>query len=178
MATLITRIEPATKARFRGMAQARGLTESELLRAVVLAVTGEDQTPKPSAPTNPAPDEPSRMTMRLPRRLLEATKARAKSQGMAPSRWVVALVQSNLNRLPVMTEEQVLDLRASNRELAALGRNLNQIAKALNESFHQSDRVKLDQLAELAAAIEQQKQTIRALVRASQQSWGAADGAD
>ena len=180
MATLIARVEPATKTRFRAMAQARGLSESELLRAVVLAVTGEDSLPSPATPDRPAPEttESNRMTVRLPRFLLDATQARAKSQGMAPSRWVAALVQSNLSRQPVMTEAELLELRASNRELAAIGRNLNQVAKALNESFHQSDRVKIETLNALAASLEQQRQSIRDLVRASQQTWGASDGAD
>ncbi|MEY3201972.1 MAG: hypothetical protein RIR70_1522 [Pseudomonadota bacterium] len=178
MPTLIARVEPATKARFRAMATARGLTESELLRAVVLAVTGEDQPPAPATPATAEASEAGRLTVRLPRFLLDATKSRAQSQGMAPSRWVAALVQSNLASKPVLTAGELMELRASNRELAALGRNLNQIARALNESFHQTDRIKLETLDGLAQAIEHQRQTIRALVRASQQAWGVGDGAD
>lgn len=173
MPVLKTLVEPETKARFQSMATMRGLSESELLRAVVLAVT--DPEPAAAAPIKPdlKRAEVERMTLRLPRFLMEATKARAKSKGMAPSRLVAALVQSNLAGQPVMTDAELAELRASNRELAALGRNLNQIAKALNETFYETERVRLDKLAELSQAITANRAAIRVLVRSSQNAWEA-----
>jgi iron-sulfur cluster repair protein YtfE (RIC family) len=92
---------------------------------------------------------------------------------MAPSRLVAALVQSNLMRAPVMSAAEIAALQESNRELAAIGRNVNQIAKAINEAFHHTERVRLDKLVELAQAIQENRATIRALVRASQNAWNA-----
>jgi hypothetical protein len=40
-----------------------------------------------------------------------------------------------------MTDQELAVLQASDRELAAIGRNINQIAKALNEAFHETERV-------------------------------------
>lgn len=178
MPVLKTLVEPGTKARFRSMAKARGLSESELLRAVILAVTGEDNgTDQPIEPDAEKVDT-ARMTVRMPRFLMEGTKARAKSKGMAPSRWVTALVQSNLTRQPVMSDDELAGLLASNRELAAIGRNLNQIARALNEAFHETERVKLEKLAELRQVITENRLAVRALVRASQNAWESDDGAD
>ena len=97
---------------------------------------------------------------------------------MAPSRWVTALVQSNLTRQPVMSDDELAGLLASNRELAAIGRNLNQIARALNEAFYETERVKLEKLAELRQVITENRLAVRALVRASQNAWEADDGAD
>lgn len=83
MPVLKTVVEPETKTRFRSMAKARGLSESELLRAVVLTVTGQDNDA--DTPTEPDAEkvEIDRMTVRMARFLLEATKERARSKGMA-----------------------------------------------------------------------------------------------
>jgi hypothetical protein len=106
---------------------------------------------------------------------MEEVKDRAKMKGMASSRWISSLVQSNLMRQPVLVEEQVLMLEASNRELAALGRNLNQIAKALNVAFHETDKLKLEHLSSLKEAINTNRETIKELVRASRGVWGKPD---
>ncbi len=160
------------------MAKARGLSESEFLRAVILAVTGEDgDADQPIEPDAKKADT-ARMTVRMPRFLMEATGTQAKIKGMAPSRYVAALVQSNLLRQPVLTDDELAGLRASNRELAAIGRNLNQIARTLNDAFHETERVKIEQLAQLRDTIVKQRAAVSAVVRASQKSWATDDGAD
>jgi len=160
------------------MAKARGLSESELLRAVILAVTGEDADADQPIETDAGRADTERVRLRLPRFLMDGVRAKAKAKGMAPNRWVGALVQSNLLRQPVMTDTELAGLLASNRELAAVGRNINQIARALNEAFHETERVKIERLAQLRDAIVKQRAAVRALVRASQESWIADDGAD
>jgi hypothetical protein len=172
MPVLKALVEPATKASFGQVARARGLSESELLRALVLAEIGQG-VPAAPALAEPAPErtDPERLTVRLPAFLLDAVKARGAACGMAASRWIAALVQSNLRRHPVLTDDELAAVQAANRELAAVGRNLNQIARALNEAVQGSERVRLDTLAELAAVVERDRQAIRALVRASRQAW-------
>ena len=171
MPVLKTLVAAEIKSRFRNMAKVRGLSESELLRVVVLAVTGqEDHSEKPVAP-DPEDADTDRMTVRMPRFLMNATKSRAAAKGMAPSRFVTALVQSNLTKQPVMTDAELAVLQGSARELAAIGRNINQMAKAINEAFYETERVRLNALAELSQAIKENRTAIRALVRASQNAW-------
>ena len=177
MLVLKTLVETETKTRFRNLAKTRGLSESELLRSVVLVVTGQDAADQPIKP-KAENTELERMTVRLPGFLMEAAKQRGKSKGMAASRWVAALVQANLTGKPVMTDKELAVLQASNRELAAIGRNINQIAKALNEAFHETERVRLDTLAALNQSITENRAAIRSLVRASQQAWEAENGVD
>ncbi|KWF77594.1 hypothetical protein WL93_26650 [Burkholderia diffusa] len=170
---LKARVEPEIKAAFIRRAKMRRMTESELLRAVVMAEIGQGSTtPEPIEP-EPEKSDTDRLTVRLAAFLLEAVKQRAKARGMAPSRWIAALVQSNVTALPVLTEAELAAVLAANRELAAIGRNINQIARSLNEAFHETERVRLDKLAELAAIIAGDRQTIRELVRASKQAWRA-----
>lgn len=177
MPVLKTLVETEIKTRFRNMAKARGLSESELLRAVVLAATGQDKGTE--QPTQPDPDnaEADRMTVRMPRFLMEATKARAKTKGMAPSRWITALVQSNLTGKPVMSDAELAVLQACARELVATGRNINQIAHAINlaNTIHPGSFEKswlpLEKLEEVRIIVAKNRAAIRVLVRASQSAW-------
>lgn len=171
MPVLKTLVDPEIKTRFHNMAKARGLSESELLRAIVLAATGGEKDSDQAINPDAKKVEANRITVRMPRFLMEATKERAKLKGMASSRWIAALVQSNLTRKPLMTHEQLIELQASNRELAAIGRNINQIAKAINEAFFETERIRLDKLAELQKAIMENRAAVRSLVRASQNAW-------
>lgn len=173
MPVLKTLVEPEIKKRFQSIAKAQGMSESELLRAVALVVTGQNNSDEQLVEPSAEKADINRMTVRLARFLMEGVNARAKIKGMAPSRWVAVLVQSHLIGQPVMTDDELAALKASNRELAAIGRNINQIAKVLNETFHETERVKLEKLAELSQTIEKNREAIRALVRASQNSWEA-----
>ena len=112
MPVLKTLVEAETKMRFRNLAKTRGLSESELLRSVVLVVTGQDATDQPIKP-EAENSELERMTVRLPGFLMDAAKQRGKAKGMAASRWVAALVQANLTGKPVMTDKELAELQAS-----------------------------------------------------------------
>jgi Na+/phosphate symporter len=83
------------------------------------------------------------------------------------------MIQSNLTKQPVMTGEELNALQATNRELVAIGRNLNQVAKSLNQAFHETERGRLDYLKELKQAINKNINEIRNLVRVSKNSWSA-----
>ncbi|KVW85963.1 plasmid mobilization relaxosome protein MobC [Burkholderia cepacia] len=52
--------------------------------------------------------------------------------GFALSRFLVAMVRAQITSHPQLGDREVAALEASNYQLAAIGRNLNQIARALN----------------------------------------------
>ena len=70
-----------------------------------------------------------------------------------------------------MTKKELAVLRESNRELAAIGRNVNQIARTLNESFYKVESVRLEKLEELRKEIIENRKAIQALIRASENVW-------
>ncbi len=177
MPVLKTIVEDTTKQDFKDLCVKRGLSESEQLRSLVVAATQQAlaQPSQGSAPTiqlDGSNADLDRMTVRMPAFVLDGAKDRARTQGMAPSRWVAALVQSNLTAQPVMTDVEVEALLASNRELAAVGRNLSQVVRALNASDLEADRAHLEMLTELGAVVTSNRSEIRRLVRASRQAWG------
>lgn len=128
-----------------------------------------------TAPTGVAAEpeaaEIARITVRLPAFLKRAVVQRAKAAGMSMGRWVSCLVQSNLMRAPVLTDTELAAVTASRRELAAVGRNINQIARALNDAPHEIVRIRLEKLAELAAVLNETRASISALVRSSNGVW-------
>jgi hypothetical protein len=171
--TIIARVDPAAKKAFAVRAKQRRMTQSELLRALILTELG--LIAPPSHPVVAEAENVSQrsINVRLAGFLLAAAKDRAAARRMSTSRWIASLVQSNLIRDPVLTEPELLAVQAASRELAAIGRNLNQIARRLNDAFYETERVRIDLLSDLAESIKQERQAIRALVRASKQGWEA-----
>ena len=178
MTVLKTRVAPEFKARFNNAAKAMGLTESEFLRrAAEAAMAGPAAGAIPAAALDPDDAALVQVTIRMANFLLKAVKARAKANEMAPSRWITALVQSNVTQYPVVKVSDGLALEANERQLAALGRNLNQIAKSMNfaNSVNPGSFTKewmpMNRLDHVQADIENTRLVIRALVRTSGNVW-------
>ncbi|TKB23511.1 MobC family plasmid mobilization relaxosome protein [Desulfopila sp. IMCC35006] len=174
MPVLKTLVDEETKAKVVKTTKSLGLSESEFLRVIISEIIESDKESehKISEKTDEILTTTlARITVRMPTFVIQKAKKRAEKKKMALSRWIAALVQSNLLRQPVHNEREILILQASNRELAAIGRNINQIAKTLNESFYKTEAVRIDMLAELTKAIEKNKTSIDSLIRASQNVW-------
>lgn len=174
------RIDPLKRASFKRLAARHRATESKFLLALVDLALEEFEAKGAAQPAAPVVDlsAPDRMTVWLSSLLKENTKARAKSKNMSTSRFVSSLLRAHLERQTTFTDKELAVLRASNRELAAIGRNINQIARALNEAFYETERVKLDALADLKRKIEAHRERVDALIAASRNTWEAGDVAD
>ncbi len=180
MPILRARVDEELKSLFLHKAEALNLSESELLRKVILEFFAQeknkDKVEVEDVLTAVEPEAENavneKMTIRLPRFLVDAAKEKAKAKGMATSRWIAALLQSSLMQKPVMVDQELTELRANIRELNAIGRNINQMARALNESKINTDKVKLDNLDLLRNYLDRNIAFVRGLVRASQKAWG------
>lgn len=171
MPVLKTMVDPAVKTAFKERASSLSLSESDLLRVVVIdAMARSGKTPAAVLP-NPDDADIDRMSLRMAAFMLKNVKKRAKAVGMSANSWVASLVQSNLMRDPVMLDEEVEVLRACNRELAAIGRNLSQIVRAMNDNCNETDRLKSQLIDELQEAISDNRAAIHALVRARNRAW-------
>lgn len=172
--TLITRIGQCEKSQFEVIAKHRNLSPSELLRRLILVEIGKNEAFDTVKPV-PQRVGTTRLTIRLAEFLMDSVKLRAESKGMANSRWISALVQSHISNAPVATEKEAMMLRAIVRELSAIGRNVNQIARHLNATPNDNWQVDLDALSELPKKIEIAKQKIRIVLKATWQGWGVED---
>ena len=168
---LRARVDIHVEEAFAALAKQRGIKTSDLLRSLVLAEVGAGGPPIGHVKPEPENSEVNELRVRLPAFLFDAAKARAKMRGMPPGRWAAALVQSNLSRHPFLNDDEINSVNMTNRELAAVNRNINQIALRLNEAFYDTERVRIDSLAELTNNIVRTRNVIRVLVRTSRQGW-------
>ena len=100
---------------------------------------------------------------------------------MKSAQWVSSLVQSSLMTTPVLTDQEVEVVSWANRELAAVGRNLNQIARSMNraeligESFTKNEVLTLEGINQVNANVRKLRDMMLRLVAARHRAWGVDD---
>ena len=92
---------------------------------------------------------------------------RATARGMPSATYVSVLVRSHLRNLAPLPKEELLALKRSVAELGAIGRNLNQIARAANQGGKPAGPGREDLKAMLRVA-EGLRDHVKALLRANQ----------
>ena len=177
---LKTRVPVETKALIRAAAEREYVTESIWFRRAIehalLAQSGENA----SSPPRPFRDrrgqgrerhgEGTRLYVRLrpDDRLL--LRERASVRGMATATYVSVLVRAHLRNLTPIPKDELVALKRSVAELGAIGRNLNQIARAANGG----DRVVGPAREDLRAIIkvcEALRDNVKGLIRANVNTW-------
>lgn len=154
--------------------EASGMTRYAYALKLVKDATQKRRDPATIVAKEPAGDfKMVTATITIPDFIERAVAARAKANGMKRSPYIAAVLQAQTLKKPVMRHNELQAVLQSQRELAAIGRNLNQVARALNERFTETDKLKLGMLNDLKIAIEKQQDAISDLVRASRRSWRA-----
>lgn len=177
------RVPLDVKLRVSVAAKRRYLTESAWLRSLVmrelesLASAGTEGIVVPSAaasgpcrPKERAKTCSNRVYIRLrpdDRLLLDA---RAEARGMRPATFVSVLTRSHLRRLAPLPKDELLELRRSIGELAAIGRNINQIARAANTGGRLPSTVR-EEFRAMLTICEALREHTKALLIANLRSW-------
>ncbi len=129
------RVAPATKAALRAAAHRQQLTESALLKRMLLVLLSDaasvTEPQLTMGPGLPHIQRRARLSVRLTGddRILLIERARAR--GMAPASYVSTLIRAHLRAVTPIPTEDLRSLRAASAEVAAFGRNINQIAREL-----------------------------------------------
>lgn len=97
---------------------------------------------------------------------------RAAARGMRPATYVSVLTRAHLRSLAPLPKEEFLALKRSIGALAAIGRNINQIAKAANEGGRLPGSVRVEFRAMLKIC-EALKDNTKALLKANETSWSS-----
>lgn len=113
----------------------------------------------------------------LPKFIIDAVSDRAKALEMAKSRYIGALIQSQVTAMPVFTDTELAALVKCNDQLWKIGININQLARHFNEArlagnVSSFDPIKYDVFLSLKKELKQSRQAIRELIRASRGVWG------
>lgn len=173
MPRLTAHVDQATKDAWATLAKERGISESALLAAVVAAAAGQLGKLDLSGYTNrERGGERAKIDLRLRPSEDQAVRAAAATAGL-PSRqaWIIALIRARLMNIPTPSADELDALRESNRQLAAIGRNLNQLAHAVNIDFRHRTSLTGQTLAELRDAIHEQQRSVTKLVRNALGRW-------
>jgi len=167
---LSTWVSNEAKQRFATAAARQSLSESALLKRLVeqmLASAEVDDVAGPIAPPDP---RTARLTVRLVPEDRALLRERATARSMPAATYVSVLVRSHLRRLAPLPDRELSCLQASIRELAAVGRNLNTMARLLQQDARQALPGMQEVLAMLRIC-EALRDHVRALVKANLTSW-------
>ena len=165
------RVTSDQKALVRRLAEREGINESTLVKQlleVVLRTSALAGLPPLSVQDKVNRD--ARLYVRLAPEDLILLKERAAARGMASATYVSLLVRSHLQDIAPLPKAEYLALKESIVELAAIGRNLNQIARAL----HQGGRPALPARAEVVLMLKiavTVRDQFKALLSANERSW-------
>ena len=96
---------------------------------------------------------------------------------MRPATYVAVLTRSHLRRLAPLPKDELLALRRSIGELAAIGRNLNQIAKAANDGGRLPGSAR-EEFRAMLKVCEALRDNTKALLKANVTSWESGHGED
>jgi hypothetical protein len=168
-AHLSTWITTGAKQRFSAAARHLGLSESALLRRLVLQLLATaTEAPFPLAAPDRAPD--ARITVRLVPEDRALLRERAAARAIATSTYVSILVRAHLRRLAPLPDRELAALKATTAELAALGRNLNATAGLIRTPDQGAGPTREDLFA-IVRACEALRDHTRGLMRANLVSW-------
>jgi hypothetical protein len=117
----------------------------------------------------------SRVYIRLRRDDRLLLSARAEARGMRSATYVSVLTRSHLRRLAPLPKDELLALRRSIGELAAIGRNINQIAKVANEGGRLPGSVR-EEFRAMLTICEALRDNTKALLKANLASWATGHG--
>ena len=167
---LSTWVSNEAKQRFATAAARQSLSESALLKRLVeqmLASAEIDDVAEPVAPLDP---RDVRLTVRLVPEDRALLRERAAARTMPAATYVSVLVRSHLRRVAPLPDRELSSLQASVRELAAIGRNLNTMARLLQQDARQAVPGRQEVLAMLRVC-EALRDHVRALIKANLVSW-------
>lgn len=172
MPFLNARVDDDTKQAWRALAKALGRSESELLKQAVQAVlkANPGEGGRANEP-NEAPVRDGSIRLPLKGHELEAIERAARLLGWRRNRWLVNLIRTHLLREPRPTDQELAVLHRSSAELLAVGRNLNQIARAMHRDDRYKESVTVERLDELRRVITEHMGRTQDLLEEMENRW-------
>jgi predicted HicB family RNase H-like nuclease len=166
------RVTPEVKAAFASVAQQQGMSESALLKQLlnVIVARGGESRAGNHGPSMEAPCRGTRFSVRIrpdDRRLL---CERAVARSMKPATYVSTLIRSHLKKIAPVPKKELEALMQVINELGAVGRNLNQIARAINQGSRAAGPNR-DELRAILKACAGLRDHVRELLKANMESW-------
>lgn len=98
-----------------------------------------------------------------------AVEERSNLEQCSQRRWIIDAIRAGLTREPQFGIKEIDALGESNYQLLAIGRNLNQIAKAINAGY--PDKSAIESIKQLRNIIDFHTDKVSSAIRASLERW-------
>lgn len=182
--TLKAHVSPEIKLRARAVADRDFLSEAAWLKSLVLreiravdsSQAGESKTSagtgfgREKRVANRGKDGGKPMLVRLRNEDRLLLDARAEARGMRAATYASVLLRSHMRQLTPLPKDELLALKRSISLLAAIGRNINQIAKSANHGGRVPESAGGEFRAMLKICVALRDNT-KALLKANETSW-------
>jgi hypothetical protein len=180
---LKARVSPEIKLQAKAVAEREFLSETAWLKRLVLreiracdeARSGERDLGRVGPVHTPGREaggtsggKPILVRLRSEDRLL--LDARAEARGMRSATYVSVLIRSHLRMIPPLPKNELLALKRSIAELATIGRNINHIAKAVNEGGRAPASVR-EEFRAMLKICEALRDNTKDLLKTNEISW-------
>ena len=177
---LKTRVTAEVKAAFIAHAKAQGWTEARLFELIVEAFL-QRHPPALELVDSPESQKLEGVKSAVVHVRLSQFEYRELERLGAVRHWkrgtyLAYLFHVHLTGQPRFSEGEMLALREATSQLSALGRNVNQIARALNTSLDEAHLAMAVPFEQMKALIDQERASVKDLVRANLKSWGVTHG--
>jgi hypothetical protein len=182
--TLKAHVSPDIKLQAKAIAEGEFLSEAAWLKRLVLreiracdsGLSSERQPGRTDGSRRPSKESgitdqggrPVLVRLRADDRLL--LNARAEGRGMRLATYVSVLIRSHLRRLAPLPKDELLALKRSIAELATIGRNINQIAKAVNDGGRAPASVR-EEFRAMLKICQALRDNTKALLKSNETSW-------
>jgi hypothetical protein len=168
---IAARVTPEMKERFAAVARHQGTSQSALLKRLIEAALITAAAVAPAVDEQPKPLAASgKISVRMRPDDLLLLRERAKARAMPSSTYVSFLLRGLRRSLPPLPMMEFSALRKSLMEVAAIGRNFNQIARALN-SGERNTGPGIPELQAVLRALIGLRDHFRGLLDANLKSW-------
>jgi len=164
------RVTPAMKTLVRALAEREQITESALVKQLLEVVLRTATLQGfPNLENLEKQNRDARLYVRLDPDDRALLTSRASTRGMRAATYVSVLVRSHLRRVTPIPKEELAALKGSIAELRAIGNNLNQMARAMNQGEEAvPGRQDLQDMLRVAEGL---RDHFKALLIANEKSW-------
>lgn len=186
MAQIGTVVTNEVKAEFDLVARSRGTTSSRLAAAIitdflnrgaVMVQSPQERTWMPPTPVerNEVETKTEQVFVRLEPFYFAELGRLAQERMWYRGTYLANLFRAHVTRTPALCEAEINAVRQVARQLADMGRNINQIARKLNTSLEHAHLVTSVDFELIKMLIDLKADAVKNLMRANVHGWGVCD---
>jgi len=187
MPTIGAAVSEVTKERFESVARTRGTTASRLAASLIdnFLKHGEEDRGESAGVAVPVPLQAAgarhgarteQVFVRLEPYYFEELGRLARERDWYRGTYLANLFHAHADRRPVLCEAEINAVHQVARQLADMGRNINQIARKLNAFPENAHHALVADFELVRMLVEIETATVKDLLRANLRGWGVSDG--